>query len=665
MQKKSVRVSKRCLSFFLSVLLGFCLIGCSPDNTQPVVPDTEIQPSSEPVEPVSDDQISGKITDNGQPIYDFDEFANREWYEGISNPDKSTSYFYEMYDELYERMKDILENTDISTLDEGSGLYKAIILYRDFMDVSDVSSRIDTIKDYIRPIENVKSLNDLYVLYSNEDYARINYLLNFNVKADNYGSFVSYIVPLDMRETFTNDYSLIKDGGEDSGLNRCLSDLGYDETELDEIYENAFAVCDKIDSYLEVYNQAQTYYYYPYEEFPGSSVEAPVMDIISSLDGLGSINYILAEETFADFYNDIFVPGNLEMLKDYLLVSSFWILPFSAYENFPDDFDGLSYEDLILHAVVQNAADVLADEYMKRYCDEEDLKDVNSMVLSVKTAAIKVITGVSWLGDGAREASKQKISRMIQYIGQNGHRNLLNDYELTDDPIVNLINLTSNNKHFERIQTYYSDTSRAPYGKWIVTSSPYYAPEVNYLCVTPVMMCDEMFTDADAFEEKLGFFGFIVAHEIGHSGDTRGIGYDWEGDGTVGIFGDESYDDYDDMIHSIIDYFDGIGTYHGREYVGLNVRDEAYADLFAMRVCLNILSEQENPDYDLFFRTYATSLSGLYVESDMDKLIEDPHLMAKERINYILGQFDEFYETYEIDENSPYYIPEDERLNIF
>ena len=250
MKSKIVRCSKKWFSVVISFSLIFCLIGCSPRNNEGTsFLDSEAMLQEE----ISlDTPDSDKISDNGQPIYDFDEFANREWYEGISDPDKSTSYFYEMYDELYERMRDILENTDISTLDEGSGLYKAIILYRDFMDVSDVSSRIDTIKDYIRPIENVKSLNDLYELYSDEDYARINYLLNFSVKADNYGSFVSYIVPLDMRETFTNDYSLIKDGGEDSGLIRCLYDLGYDESELDEIYENAFAVCDKIDSYLEV-----------------------------------------------------------------------------------------------------------------------------------------------------------------------------------------------------------------------------------------------------------------------------------------------------------------------------------------------------------------------------------------------------------------------------
>ncbi len=178
------------------------------------------------------------------------------------------------------------------------------------------------------------------------------------------------------------------------------------------------------------------------------------------------------------------------------------------------------------------------------------------------------------------------------------------------------------------------------------------------------MMCDPMFTETGSYEEKLAYFGFFVAHEIAHSSDSYGV--DWDSEGTRNlIFGDESYEDYNNMLNAIIDYFDGMDTYYGRKYTGATVYNEAYADLCAMRVCLNILSEKEDADYDLFFRTYAKSMRGYYAESDMDRLLSDTHLMSKERINFILGQFDEFYETYDIDESSPYYVPENERLRIF
>ena len=84
-----------------------------------------------------------------------------------------------------------------------------------------------------------------------------------------------------------------------------------------------------------------------------------------------------------------------------------------------------------------------------------------------------------------------------------------------------------------------------------------------------------------------------------------------------------------------------------------------------MRVCLNLLAKQEDPDYDLFFRKWAERRAFYLSEEDMDNALTDKHLIGKFRINYVLGQFDIFYETYDIDENSPYYVPEGKRLTTY
>ena len=85
----------------------------------------------------------------------------------------------------------------------------------------------------------------------------------------------------------------------------------------------------------------------------------------------------------------------------------------------------------------------------------------------------------------------------------------------------------------------------------------------------------------------------------------------------------------------------------------------------AVRCCLKILEQKENPDYDLFFRTYVRINAHYITEQGIDSAVADGHLIGKERVNHILGQFDKFYEVYDIDENSPYYVPEDKRLSVF
>ena len=52
-------------------------------------------------------------------------------------------------------------------------------------------------------------------------------------------------------------------------------------------------------------------------------------------------------------------------------------------------------------------------------------------------------------------------------------------------------------------------------------------------------------------------------------------------------------------------------------------------------------------------------------EDNVDYYVDDTHLTGKLRIDYIFGMFDKFYEIYDIDPNSPYYVREQDRLRVF
>ena len=84
-----------------------------------------------------------------------------------------------------------------------------------------------------------------------------------------------------------------------------------------------------------------------------------------------------------------------------------------------------------------------------------------------------------------------------------------------------------------------------------------------------------------------------------------------------------------------------------------------------METCMRVLGEMENPDYDKFFRRYARIWATYYTEANFYDSLNEEHLTCKPRINFILGQFDEFYNTYNIDETSPYYYSESDRLSVF
>jgi predicted metalloendopeptidase len=168
----------------------------------------------------------------------------------------------------------------------------------------------------------------------------------------------------------------------------------------------------------------------------------------------------------------------------------------------------------------------------------------------------------------------------------------------------------------------------------------------------------------DSEEALLGIIGTTLAHELGHAYDPNGSMYNSRGEYEPWM-SEEERALYDEKAQQIADFLDGWETEYGLTIDGELVVNETYADLMAVECCLRILAEKEDPDYDAFFRAYAEDRAAYYTEEELEKALTDTHLPGKERINLVLGQFDQFYETYDIDENSPYYVKEADRLSVF
>ena len=666
MSFKMFRHSKKIISFVLCVALVSGLAGCSPNADQPAITDTSLEPSSVSENSGSDAISSPKITDNGQPIYDFDEYVNGEIYAGLAGNAESITYNSSAYLEYIDHVKEIIESVDISSLSEEDGLYKVVTLYNELTDYSNTDSRSEAIKAYLKHIDDADSLNDLYELYSKPEYAIVNYLINIDVKPDYQWDNISYVVPKSEKYFLDKIKDSIDNQSGDMTFRLYLNDLGYDDTRIDEFLSNAFEIEDKIDTFLDSDEYMTDLYYYNSEGIKDAGLTVPVIDIVGSLNGYGTHGYILCNTPIFDFYNSLYVSDNVDKLRDYLLVSSLWVVYFSGYDflNITQAGRTLSLDEIAVMYLMSNAPDVITKEVMKKYYSDADLKEINSLLLQIKTSAIGVIGGADWLSDDAKDLAKVKISRLTQYIGQNGHNYYLNGYVLEGNPVNDLIGLRAEAIRFEMIQSYFSDTDRAPFGPDVNTCTALYYRQFNCLLLSSGMLCDVYYNKGDSLEEKLGYLGVFASHEIGHSSDSLGILYDETGY-YAPIITDDDYDAYMERVDFIKNFFEGRSVYEGYVISGDLICDETYADLFAVRTCLNILAETEDPDYDLFFRTYARTNYGIYGESNIEEYSTDNHLMAKARINYVLGQFDEFYETYEIDESSPYYVPENERIRIF
>ena len=115
-----------------------------------------------------------------------------------------------------------------------------------------------------------------------------------------------------------------------------------------------------------------------------------------------------------------------------------------------------------------------------------------------------------------------------------------------------------------------------------------------------------------------------------------------------------------------------VKAYDGYEYApgittnGKMTLSENAADIGAVACLIDMLSEMEDPDYDELFSSVVQTMT--FVTSRNNALYyskNDYHAMGRARMNPLLSNFDEFYETYGIDETDGMYVAPEDRVVIW
>ncbi len=659
----------------IAIILGVSVFALATGCGKTDSPDVSTE-SGEEINPEasteSDEEIStnagAQISDDGNTIADFDELVNGQWKEQKKqNSDSGDAYWWDEQEEFDKAIRDILDNIDLNEISEDSDLYKAVSIYRRILDTGDYDQRIDSAKEHLQPIENIKSLEDIYKLYQTEEYMMFSQAFKFTVSADHNGYHAVWFEPNSMMGDMDYFKSLFsEDNPNDSAKKEFLSlmeKLGYSEERTIEIFDNASVVGEMIDDYWKA-PVTNDIVYFDSATLEKENVSVPVIDILGSLEALEKNKDFIAKDNFSDLLNTLYQEDNVEAIRDHMLLGSITRL-FTLYgEDVLKALYGIEYSDQACKAIKTYAPDAINKAYSEQYLADFDEQRSLDMVEDIKNSYRDIIDNTEWLGTHGKELAKHKILTMRISLGKNEIENDLSDINLTGNLVDDYISLLVSKERFERGQIKKEDENRQIFNANLFEVNAYFIPAYNALYVSSGVLVNLYCSKNASFEEMLGYYGMLIAHEYAHSYDPTGINYDWRGWWKPWMTEDEE-SAYTGNQQKITDFFDGLEVEYGRKIDGELIKNETFADLMAMRCCLKILEQKENPDYDLFFRTYARKNACYITEQDIDRAMADTHLIGKARVNFILGQFDKFYEVYDIDENSPYYVPKEKRLSVF
>lgn len=604
-------------------------------------------------------------------ITDFYEYVNGDWSSKreVSQEKPRQMYMDDIREGMEDTVKDLLENLDISTLSPEDGMYKLIIFYRQLQD-TDLCNRLgdQSLKDYLAKMEKVKTLDQLYELYKDKKLGIQNGITSHTIIRADYGGNEMFVSPI-MNLSFLNEENREQTIGE---LMAVLKVLGYSEKRAREMAENACDIDKIIGEFQEETADISLYYPMEQKKLDEAGIEFPILEIFGAQGLLSETNRFYAYLEYQNLLKRLYVKENVPKLRDHMMVSVISYLGMFGSEDLRAALVSLMWgadyfavkDEYAYYMVRSLGRDVLGDYYRRNLLEEEQIQAVRDMTDEVSKSMRDVISDAKWLTVHGRELAKRKVNHLKVYVGEHDKEALFEDVELTEDPVENALRLGNSRHDYKKVM--FEDIWEPYMTQYdMLEVNGMYDPNYNAMIILSGWLSGEYASKDAAYEERLAYLGFLVAHEISHAYDPWGSQYTEEGIREPWMK-EEEYESYQKKVDQISAFFDGKETKQGTKINGEQIKQEAFADLMAMDCMLRMLEKKEDADYDLFFRTCAKyRASKMTAEYEADFYSRETHLPEEMRVNYILGQFDKFYEIYDVDESSPYFVPSDQRITAF
>ena len=476
-----------------------------------------------------------------------------------------------------------------------------------------------------------------------------------------------------------------------------LKEAGYETDEIDRIMSECFEVEERLLPYAwpaENEEEDELYGFLPYDTVTGVCTNFPLKQILSAYAVTGG-NIKLYYPEYLRQLDLLYVEENLSLLKSYIIAHTAWeacgyldlkAAVFAenigtgsgegsgkeAMENLNDRYREEALSERGLLGVAEENA------YMTFYADPEIRSDLTALVIEIKDTFREMLLNEEWMSEAGKAAAVEKLDAMTFSVLMPD--TLIDSSYLTVDTEGTYLDAYARLYTANKIHNGSFAGKKHEAGEWRYDLRPdcassvdnaFYYGAFNQFFILAGFITDDVYTVDMSREEKLARMGEIIGHELTHGFDPNGIAYDKNGnkvaseDNPCGWMPAEDYEAFQIRAQKIADYFDRIVPFPGYRCPGSIVWGEAAADLGGMSICLKIAEKEESFDYDLFFRAHSLLWLKQTTLIGEQSAIYDEHPLSHLRINTTVQQFDEFCETYSVEEGDLMYLAPEDRILIW
>lgn len=469
-----------------------------------------------------------------------------------------------------------------------------------------------------------------------------------------------------------------------------LMQLGYGEEEAAQAIGNAFAFESLMAQHIKptaTHYQADYFtsllnYYNP-EELKALAGDFPILDMLQAYGLKIGQRFLVAEPDYIAALPEIYSEENVILMRDWMALKAALsvtsLLDHETYQqtnaisNAIMGVTGESSEDDNALSTVLGLLPVPMDNlYVQAYCTEQQRQDMLDIIKDAVAYYRVMLESVDWLGDETRAKAVEKLDNLrinAVYPDELGDWSALDFAGVESDGSLLAANAAVQEFVLD-LQSKKIDTA-VDKDKWdqltmrTAQVNAFYNPQNNSINIMAGILSGEIYNEDMNYEQKLGGIGTVIGHEISHAFDTNGSQFDKDG-AISNWWTAEDYAAFQARAAKLAAWYDGFIPWEGASYSGQQVQTEAIADMGGMKCLLAVAAQQENFDYDAFFRQFATVWRMQGLPAYLVTLVaQDTHPMRYLRINATLAQFDEFIEFYGIQPGDGMYIAPEDRVCVW
>lgn len=430
----------------------------------------------------------------------------------------------------------------------------------------------------------------------------------------------------------------------------------------------------------EMSDVAKLYNPIDFAEFNKELGEFKIADGITELLGDTPKQVIVTEPKFFENFTKIVNEETFPAFKNWLIVNTVGQLASYLGEEFRQvsgtyhralsgQKEAMKQQKSAFYLARRTFSQVVGDYYGKKYFGEKAKQDVHDMVVAMTGVYKDRLQNNTWLSKATREKAVVKLSAMDIHVG----------YPDKMEPVYTRLHTTSvedggtllgNAQAFAKIFTedqlskFNKPVDKEKWEMSADTVNAYYSPEGNLICFPAAILQAPFYSLKQSASENYGGIGAVMAHEISHAFDPNGALFDENGS-LHNWWTETDMKEFKKRSQAMIEEFDGL-PFAGGKVNGKLVVTENVADDGGLSCALEAAKHTENPDLEAFFVNWARVWRSKATKEYEQLLLSiDVHAPAKLRANVQVKNFDEFYQTFNVQPGDGMYLDPEKRVQIW